>query len=157
MTRKFYKTIVRIEVLSEDGEAACDISDLPALYDNITTGPWSGRILKPQVTELTGKQAARALQRQGSDPEFFHLDEAGNDLEEFDDPSFCHVCMCDADVVGRCRQCGTEFCATCGTLNPPICKNCKPDDSGGTYTVGFCPTHGRHEPDGPCPDCKAQA
>jgi len=33
------------------------------------------------ITELTGKQAATALLKQRSDPEFFGIDENGNPLE----------------------------------------------------------------------------
>jgi len=77
--RKFYKTVIKIEVLSEE--------PIPAgmEYENVIheckEGDWSMRPLGEKETVLDGKQAARALLNQGSDPSFFGLTEDGNDNE----------------------------------------------------------------------------
>lgn len=77
-TRKFYKTIFRVEVLSEEplGEI-----DLGGISYAITDGNCSGRLLEPKSTQLNGKQAARALIAQASDPGFFNLTQNGCDAE----------------------------------------------------------------------------
>jgi hypothetical protein len=78
--RKFYLTEVIVRVLSEDRPAEFEnLSDLEYL---ITDGECSGTIAVKSTKKLTGKQAAKELQKQGSDPEFFRLDEDGNDLED---------------------------------------------------------------------------
>lgn len=76
---KAYKTIVQIEILSQEpiGEPS-----LEAIAYNITEGDWSGVSEIKSVKELTGKQAAMALLNQGSDPEFFGLTEEGLDIDE---------------------------------------------------------------------------
>jgi len=78
--RKFYKTVVEFEVLSE--EPLPDNVDLETLDYETSAGSWSGRFLETKQKVLNGKQAAKALQVQGSDPEFFRLTENGEDLEE---------------------------------------------------------------------------
>lgn len=85
MTRKFYKTVFRVEVLSED-EPVGDL-ELDALHDLITNGDCSGEVNREEPVELTGAEAAAALLEQRSDPSFFNLDEDGTDLlEERSDP-----------------------------------------------------------------------
>ncbi len=81
--RKFYRTVYQIEVLSEekfDNEGGMSLTDI----DNaITDGDCSGRVkFIVNNEEKTGKEMAELLKEQGSDPEFFQLDENGNDLEE---------------------------------------------------------------------------
>jgi hypothetical protein len=77
--RTFYKTIIQVEVLSE--EPIPDPLDLGQLYDETYDGEWSGRIVNMVSEELDGLQAAKALWNQGSDSEFFRLSEDGEDLE----------------------------------------------------------------------------
>jgi len=77
--RKFYRRVFHIEVLSEEpipGEV-----DLTEIHYNITEGHCSGRIACDEQEEMDGKKAADLLIDQGSDPEFFNLDEAGDDVE----------------------------------------------------------------------------
>ena len=78
--RKFYKTMVQYEVLSEE---PIEQVDLDRLKYEITEGRWSGRLYTLQSTELNGLQAAMALENQGSDPEFFNLDINGDDVEDY--------------------------------------------------------------------------
>jgi len=74
MTRKFYRTIVHFEVLSEDAPVGDDVS-LETIAAECDTGNWSGRFLDNTEEELTAPEMARALIEQGSDPEFFQLEE----------------------------------------------------------------------------------
>ena len=78
--RTFYKTIIEFEILSEEPIGEVDLEQIH--YETIE-GRWSGRFLETSEKKLNGKQAARALIKQGSDPEFFGLDEDGNNVEEF--------------------------------------------------------------------------
>lgn len=76
-TRKFYKTVLQVEVLSE--EPIGDM-DLEQVSHEIVEGDFSGQSIVMQTKELNGKEAAAALVEQGSDPEFFMIDEEGNDI-----------------------------------------------------------------------------
>lgn len=76
--RKFFKTLITVEVLSEDAPVGDDIS-LDDLHNMITDGDWSGRMEIAKVEELTPQQAATALTEQGSDPEFFGLNADGSE------------------------------------------------------------------------------
>ena len=77
--RKFYKTVVKFTVLSE--EPIPDGMSLENIAAQCMTGDWSMGDASQKETELNGKQAARALEKQGSDPGFFQLDEKGDDAE----------------------------------------------------------------------------
>lgn len=81
-TRKFYKTIITIEVLSEKPYDQTNLSEIS--YD-VAEGACSGMVRVTSKEELTGKQVAEALKEQGSDTEFFLLDENGDDVEENED------------------------------------------------------------------------
>lgn len=65
---KYFKTVVQVEILSEDAPFSGGISDIA---EAITTGDMSGRQLDSIVTQLTPDQARAALTAQGSDPSFF--------------------------------------------------------------------------------------
>lgn len=77
--RKFYKAVIQFEILSEKPIPDMSLEDIA--YET-REGHMSGYFLDTKRTTLTGKQMAVALSSQGSDPEFFQLDEKGNDLEE---------------------------------------------------------------------------
>ena len=78
--RKFYRTTIQIEILSEEPYTSVSLEDIN--YD-ITDGHCSGE-LKDVVRneEKSGKEMAALLMAQRSDPEFFQLTEDGEDLEE---------------------------------------------------------------------------
>jgi hypothetical protein len=76
-TRKFHKTIISVEVLSEAPFDPCNLSDV---HYAITDGDCSGRWKVVGKEELDGRTAAIELMRQGSAPEFFGLDDDGEDL-----------------------------------------------------------------------------
>lgn len=76
--RKFYKTIITYEVLSEEpipnGYSTQDIIDM--CYE----GDYSGVTVGNKEILLNGKEAAQSLIEQGSGPEFFRLNEEGEDI-----------------------------------------------------------------------------
>jgi hypothetical protein len=78
--RKFYRTVIQIEILSEEPYEGGDLDTIK--YD-ITEGHCSGR-LKDVVRseEKNGKEMAGLLCEQASDPEFFMLTKDGEDLKE---------------------------------------------------------------------------
>ena len=78
--RKFYRTIIKVEVLHEDPRVLAKLEGLDEVHALITDGPCSGFWnVTRGPTEMNGLQTARLLLKQGSDPEFFSLDERGND------------------------------------------------------------------------------
>lgn len=77
--RKFYKTTYKIEILSED--LLGDALSLEQINYLITEGECSGVVEEEVYETLTSVQAAQELVKQGSDPSFFGLTEAGEDSE----------------------------------------------------------------------------
>lgn len=77
--RKFYMTKVVVTVLSE--EPLNPSLNLEQLHYAITNGECSGvtEIMEPE--EIDGAVAAEELMAQGSDPEFFLINEKGEDIE----------------------------------------------------------------------------
>ena len=76
--RKFYKTVFQIELLSEEPISPDSLEEISRLAEGDCSAKWGEKSHKT----LNGKQAAKELQKQGSDPEFFMIDENGNELEE---------------------------------------------------------------------------
>jgi hypothetical protein len=77
--RKFFKTVVKFTVLSE--EPIPDGMSLENIAAQCMTGDWSMGNASQKETEINGKQAARELEKQGSDPGFFSLTDKGEDSE----------------------------------------------------------------------------
>lgn len=77
--RKFYKTEIKFTVLSE--EPIPDGMELASIANECINGDWSMGNASHKETEINGKQAARALINQGSDPGFFRLTDNGEDSE----------------------------------------------------------------------------
>ena len=78
--RTFYKTVIQVEVLSED--PGVENLELEEVAHQIVHGDCSGSIKVVSSDEIDGAAAAKALSAQGSDPEFFSLDEDGHDSHE---------------------------------------------------------------------------
>lgn len=76
--RKFYKTNITLEVMSEEPVDVSGLYELEEVVSRTITGDYSGRVLNCTEEVLDGAQAARALIEQGSDPEFFQIDKDGN-------------------------------------------------------------------------------
>ena len=74
----YHRTVLRVEVLSQ--EPLGDMS-LERIAEEITTGDYSGRVSTVYAIEVSGPTMASLLTEQGSDPEFFGLDEHGQEVE----------------------------------------------------------------------------
>ncbi len=76
--RKFYKTTITVTVLSEDpGVSGYELGTIAReIVDGDLVGSWSG-----DEKKIDAKECARLLSEVGSDPEFFNLDEDGNDSD----------------------------------------------------------------------------
>lgn len=81
MLKPIFRTVFVYEVISD--EPILDSVSLETIANETTNGSWSGRFLDNSVhnEELTGKAAVEAITAQGSDPEFFMLDNEGNEIE----------------------------------------------------------------------------
>lgn len=77
--RKFHKTVITLEVLSERPIGEMGIEDIA--YE-VTRGNFSGQWKPTETVELDGPQAAAELQAQGSDPDFFGLTANGEDADD---------------------------------------------------------------------------
>lgn len=79
-----HKTIVIIEILHEE-KVDMDNYTLSQIMYNIDEGGWSGvvRVKEGQSNiELKGKKAVDAVKNQGTDTEFFQMDDEGNELDD---------------------------------------------------------------------------
>lgn len=77
--RKFYKTVITVEVLSEDPYQFENLSELA--YD-VDEGDCSGKTTIEKTEEVDGATMALLLAAQGSDSEFFRIDDEGNDIDD---------------------------------------------------------------------------
>ena len=78
MHRKFYKTIIQVEVLSE---GPYEFKSLKGLVYDIDQGDCSGVSGVKSSKALPRKKFVEAVQEQDSDPDFFQLDDNGKDLD----------------------------------------------------------------------------
>jgi hypothetical protein len=74
-----YKTVIQVTVLSDTPLTHMSLSDVAYVIED---GDCSGQVEWKPSKILVGKAAAKAVQAQGSDPEFFQMDEDGNELED---------------------------------------------------------------------------
>jgi hypothetical protein len=83
-SRKFYRTVIEIEVLSEE-----PIPDAMELGTILAEGDNGGYSLTDRVKleneEVDGPTMAKLLEAQASDPGFFNLTANGEDADEDDD------------------------------------------------------------------------
>jgi hypothetical protein len=75
--RKFYRTVIHVEVLSEDPYTFS--GNLVDVANDISTGDCSGIARTILEETCDGARMAQFLLAHGSDPEFFMLDDQGND------------------------------------------------------------------------------
>ena len=81
--RKFYRTLVQIEILSEEPYSS---TDLEKIQDDITNGHQVGEVSVVTDSELMDvKSCVERLFAVGSDPEFFCLNKHGHDTEDAED------------------------------------------------------------------------
>lgn len=79
--RKFYRSTVVVTVLHEEEGLLNQMTELGEIADLIEAGDCSGAWSVKKEETLNGKQIAKALLEQKSDPEFFRITEEGNDVE----------------------------------------------------------------------------
>ena len=78
--KTIYRTTITMVVLSD--EPIGDV-DMQTILNETDSGSWSGQCTTfEQDHPLTGRQAVNAVKRQGSDTEFFMMDDKGNELED---------------------------------------------------------------------------
>jgi len=82
--RKFYRTVLAIEVLSETPISAC--TSYQDILREAEEGDFSHASLPQEVynQEIDGRKCAELLVRQGSDSGFFQLTDIGEDVEDYD-------------------------------------------------------------------------
>lgn len=80
-TRKFYRAEITLEILCEEPYLV-NGPDLEDIAYDIGQGDCSGTILHSSEAAIDAPTAAKLLQAQGSDPEFFRIDADGNDIDE---------------------------------------------------------------------------
>lgn len=84
--KKIYRSVITVEVLSETPVDDSFLTDLSSVNYEITGGECSGRVqVKSMNEELTGHEAVKAVQNQGSSPDFFMMDEEGEDITQKED------------------------------------------------------------------------
>ena len=83
MEKKIYKTIVQVEILSQEPLNDDFCNDLSGIAYEIVQGDLSGIVdTKVMNQELIGEEAIKEIINQGSDPEFFMMDKNGNEIED---------------------------------------------------------------------------
>ena len=115
--RHFYRTVIEVEVLSED---PVDFGDLAGVHAAITDGECVGAWKVLKQGNVNPKQMVRLLKKAGSEPGFFQLNDEGEDVDESgelvgrhfivgparDRDTLHHVCVTQAedsllDIYGR--------------------------------------------------------
>ena len=81
MAKIIYKSVVKVTVLSDEPLPEC--TTLDDVQYNIDGGDCIGHVeWEYKNAETVGTEAVDSILRTGSQPEFFQLDEEGNELEE---------------------------------------------------------------------------
>lgn len=79
--KTIYKNTVTIDILSDEPLSDDEIN-LEHIKHQITEGDWSGDLKwGTKNLGIVGQRAASEIMLQGSDPEFFGMDEEGNEIE----------------------------------------------------------------------------
>lgn len=79
--KKLYKSVLRVEILSE--EPFPESVSLEDVKYEITDGHCSGILnWETHNSEIVGAEASKEVLNQGTDPEFFQMDEEGNEIDE---------------------------------------------------------------------------
>jgi len=82
--RKFFKTRIEVVVISRDPIEGVTLLDIDHMIDE---GDAAGNWGHVDSKELTPQEAVEALKEIGSEPDFFNMDEYGNDIDLIDDLS----------------------------------------------------------------------
>ncbi|MDE1821056.1 MAG: hypothetical protein KGJ23_08065 [Euryarchaeota archaeon] len=68
--KKFYRTIIKVEVLSP---GPYNVPDLDQVFRDITDGDCSGSVSVAKSEEVSAARMKKLLEKQDSDPAFFGL------------------------------------------------------------------------------------
>jgi hypothetical protein len=79
-TRRFFRTTITVEVLSMGAPVQYD--DLADVAWAVMEGPCVGSVVDELVEAIDAVDVVDILGDMGSDPEFFRLDDEGNDLKD---------------------------------------------------------------------------
>ena len=77
--RKFYKTRICFDVLSEDPIGPC--MNLMAIVHECTDGDYMKGNYSEEETQISGKEMAKLSEEFGGEPRFFRLDKRGRSLK----------------------------------------------------------------------------
>ena len=79
--KTLYRNIIQFEIISEE---PIHSTSLQEVIDETIDGSWSGLMLDPVVKnqEIQGKEAVKIIQNQGTDLEFFGIDDEGEEVED---------------------------------------------------------------------------
>lgn len=86
--RKFYKSTIVVTILHEDEDALHNLN-LSEVASGMERSEFSGEWSVVKTLEINGRRVAKELRVHGNDPEFFHVDDKGDDLEP--EPIECHA------------------------------------------------------------------
>lgn len=78
--RRFFVTEITLQVLSE-GEPVPGDMDITTVTEEMTDGEYSGMEIKREIREVGPVEMAALLRSQASDPEFFRLNDNGDELD----------------------------------------------------------------------------
>lgn len=77
--RRFHRSVIQIEILSEEPLPDHTLCNLELVDAYITDGDCSGKITILSKEEVDSKTMVELLRKQDSDPSFFRLDDEGGD------------------------------------------------------------------------------
>ncbi|HLO91585.1 MAG TPA: hypothetical protein VK172_10520 [Lentimicrobium sp.] len=79
--KTIFRSVITLEVLSD--EPIPDDISLSSIANECDNGSYSGITDYKVINQpVSGKRAVKLIHAQGSDPEFFMMDENGNDINE---------------------------------------------------------------------------
>jgi hypothetical protein len=81
----FRRTVIQVEVLSDDKDRDFGNMDLDDIAYSITDGGCRGTFRVVSDKRVTGKEMAKLVRAQGSDPEFFQIDDKGRSINMLED------------------------------------------------------------------------
>lgn len=82
MKKKLYKTIVQVEILSEEPVNDDFCNNLSGIAYEIQRGDMSGIIETTLMNkEVIGEEAVKEVNRHGTGTDFFMMDEDGNEFD----------------------------------------------------------------------------
>lgn len=81
MEKKLYRTVIRFEVLSDEPIDIANMN-LSNIVNETIFGGWSGNVqIKTENEVIRGRDAVLCVLEHGTDPEFFGMDNDGNETD----------------------------------------------------------------------------